>query len=86
MAEPGERLQKVLASLGFGSRRACEELIVEGRVRVNGARAHLGRRIDLAADTVEVDGVPVGVRPDLAHYLLHKPRGVVTTPAGLLSR
>ncbi|TMM15415.1 MAG: pseudouridine synthase [Actinobacteria bacterium] len=79
MAEPGERLQKVLASLGFGSRRACEELIVEGRVRVNGARAHLGRRIDLAADTVEVDGVPVGVRPDLAHYLLHKPRGVVTT-------
>jgi 23S rRNA pseudouridine2605 synthase len=75
----GERVQKVLASLGFGSRRACEELIVEGRVRVNGERAHLGRRIDLATDTVEVDGVPVGVRPDLVYYLLNKPVGVVTT-------
>jgi 23S rRNA pseudouridine2605 synthase len=75
----GQRVQKVLASLGFGSRRACEELIVEGRVRVNGARAHLGRRIDLEVDAVEVDGVPVGVRPGLVYYLLNKPAGVVTT-------
>jgi 23S rRNA pseudouridine2605 synthase len=82
----GERVQKVLASLGFGSRRACEELIVEGRVRVNGERAHLGRRIDPATDTVEVDGVPVGVRPDLVYYLLNKPVGVVTTATDPLGR
>ncbi|HWC39049.1 MAG TPA: pseudouridine synthase [Acidimicrobiales bacterium] len=82
----GERVQKVLASLGFGSRRACEELIVEGRVRVNGERAHLGRRIELATDTVEVDGVPVGVRPDLVYYLLNKPVGVVTTATDPLGR
>src|SRR5437660_633784 len=84
--EAGERVQKVLASLGFGSRRACEELIVAGRVRVNGERAHLGRRIELTADTVEVDGVPVGVRPGLVYYLLNKPVGVVTTATDPLGR
>lgn len=77
----GERLQKTLARLGFGSRRACEELIAEGRVTVDGEVAELGRRVDPEADRVEVDGVPVGVRPGLAHYLLNKPRGVVTTAA-----
>jgi 23S rRNA pseudouridine2605 synthase len=82
----GERVQKVLASLGFGSRRACEELIVEGRVRVNGERARLGRRIDPTADSVEVDGVPVGVRPGLVYYLLNKPVGVVTTATDPLGR
>jgi 23S rRNA pseudouridine2605 synthase len=75
----GERLQKVLARVGFGSRRACEELIRDGRVTVNGSVAELGRRVDPGADDVAVDGVPVGVRPDLVHYLLHKPVGVVTT-------
>lgn len=77
----GERLQKVLARTGFGSRRACEELIAEGRVRVNGRVAALGQRVDVEADVVEVDGVPLGVRPDLVYYLLNKPRGVVTTAA-----
>lgn len=77
----GERLQKTLARLGFGSRRVCEDLIADGRVTVNGAVADLGRRIRLEDDTVEVDGVPVGVRPDLVYYLLHKPAGVVTTAA-----
>ncbi len=75
----GERLQKVLARTGFGSRRACEELIADGRVRVNGQVAVLGRRIDPEHDRVEVDGVAVGVRPDLVYHLLNKPRGVVTT-------
>ncbi len=74
-----ERLQKVLARTGFGSRRSCEELIVEGRVRVNDSAAVLGQRVDPEHDRVEVDGVPVGVRPDLVHYLLNKPPGVVTT-------
>ena len=75
----GERLQKVLATRGYGSRRVCEELIAEGRVTVNGEVAVLGRRIDADADVVEVDGHLVPVRPGLVHYLLNKPAGVVTT-------
>jgi 23S rRNA pseudouridine2605 synthase len=75
----GERLQKVLARTGIGSRRVCEDLIAEGRVTVNGAVAELGRRVDPEADRVEVDGVPLSVREGLVHYLLNKPAGVVTT-------
>jgi 23S rRNA pseudouridine2605 synthase len=73
------RLQKVLAERGYGSRRACEELIAEGRVTVNGEVALLGRSIDPATDTVEVDGRPAPVRPGLVYYLLNKPAGVVST-------
>ena len=75
----GERLQKVLARVGIGSRRVCEDLIAEGRVLVDGEIAVLGRRIDVETALIEVDGAPVGVRPDLVHYLLNKPAGVVTT-------
>jgi 23S rRNA pseudouridine2605 synthase len=79
-AEPeGERLQKVLARTGIGSRRACEELIAEGRVTVNGEVAVLGRRVDPESDRVEVDGVPLTVREGVVYYLLNKPTGVVTT-------
>ncbi|MHB8457987.1 MAG: pseudouridine synthase, partial [Acidimicrobiales bacterium] len=77
----GERLQKVLARVGFGSRRICEELIAAGRVTVNGSVAELGRRVVAVQDLVEVDGVPVGVLPGLVYYLLNKPAGVVTTAA-----
>src|SRR6476469_731167 len=73
------RLQKVLAERGVGSRRHCEELIAAGRVVVNGSVAVLGRRVDPERDEVVVDGVPIGVRPDLVYYLLNKPAGVVTT-------
>jgi 23S rRNA pseudouridine2605 synthase len=73
------RLQKLLAGLGVASRRACEELIAEGRVTVNGEVAVLGRRVDPDADAVAIDGVPVPVRPGLVYYLLNKPRGVVST-------
>jgi len=69
----------VLARLGLGSRRACEELIAAGRVTVNGERAALGRRVDVDFDVVALDGVPLAVLPGLVHYLLHKPAGVVTT-------
>ena len=64
-AEPpdGRALQKVLASRGWGSRRACEELIAAGRVTVNGEVAQLGRRVDAEHDHVEIDGAPVGIRP-----------------------
>jgi 23S rRNA pseudouridine2605 synthase len=72
-------LQKVLASVGWGSRRVCEELIAAGRVTVNGEVAVLGRRVDPDVDRIEVDGAPVGVRPGLVYYLLNKPFGVVTT-------
>ena len=75
----GERLQKVLARVGIGSRRVCEDLIGEGRVLVDGEMAVLGRRVDPETALIEVDGAPVGVRPDLVHYVLNKPAGVVTT-------
>ena len=79
MTEQGERLQKVLAHAGVGSRRAVEEMIAAGRVRVNGARAVLGRRIDPEKDKVEVDGSPIPLRTELVYYLLNKPEGIVTT-------
>lgn len=75
----GERLQKVLARVGLGSRRACEELIAAGRVTVNGEVPVPGRRVDSSADRIEIDGVPLPVRPGLVHYLLNKPAGVVST-------
>jgi 23S rRNA pseudouridine2605 synthase len=75
----GERLQKVLASRGWGSRRACEDLIAAGRVTVNGDVAVLGRRVDPERDLVEIDGAPVGTRADLVYYLYNKPTGEVTT-------
>jgi 23S rRNA pseudouridine2605 synthase len=80
MAAP-ERLQKVLARAGIGSRRRCEELIEDGLVTINGVVAVLGSRADVDVDRIEVDGVAIAVRPDLVYYLLHKPAGVVTTAA-----
>jgi 23S rRNA pseudouridine2605 synthase len=81
LSSQGERLQKVLARSGFGSRRACEDLIAAGRVSVNGETAILGRRVDTDRDWVEVDGIPVSIRSGLVYYLLNKPSGVVTTAA-----
>jgi 23S rRNA pseudouridine2605 synthase len=75
----GERLQKVLAQVGVGSRRACEELIAAGRVSVNDEVASLGRRVDAGQDRVAIDGVPIGIRPGLVYYALNKPAGVITT-------
>jgi 23S rRNA pseudouridine2605 synthase len=75
----GERLQKVLARAGMGSRRLCEALIAEGRVTVDGEIAVLGRRVDSEVARIEIDGVPVPVAGDLVSYLLNKPPGVVTT-------
>lgn len=75
----GDRLQKVLARIGIGSRRTCEDLIAAGRVTVNGERAVLGRRVDPDRDVVAIDGAVTGIRPGLVHLLLNKPAGVVTT-------
>lgn len=79
--ESGERLQKVLAAAGVASRRHVEEMVRDGRVRVNGRPARIGQRVDPDVDTVDVDGAPVSLRSDLVYYLLNKPRGVVSTAA-----
>ncbi len=78
---PGERLQKVLAAAGIGSRRHCEILIEAGRVTVAGEVAILGRRVDAEHDEIALDGVVISVAPGHVHYLLNKPPGVVTTAA-----
>jgi 23S rRNA pseudouridine2605 synthase len=79
-AEP-ERLQRALARAGFGSRRVGEDLIRDGRVRVNGRPATLGDRVDPSRDEITVDGVPVAADPELRYLALNKPAGVTTTLA-----
>jgi 23S rRNA pseudouridine2605 synthase len=78
-ATDGEKLQKVMARAGYASRRACEELIEAGRVKVNGTVARTGARVDAATDEITVDGVLLSVDTELVYYLLNKPAGVVTT-------
>jgi 23S rRNA pseudouridine2605 synthase len=75
----GERLQKVLARAGLGSRRTAEDLIAAGRVRVDGEVAVLGRRVEPDHQRITVDGVPVSPTGDLVTYVLNKPPGVVST-------
>jgi 23S rRNA pseudouridine2605 synthase len=82
----GERLQKVLARAGVGSRRACEELIAGGRVKVNGQPARLGQRASAADDHISVDGIPLAVRQGMAYYLVNKPAGVLTTASDTRGR
>jgi pseudouridine synthase len=74
-----ERLQKVLAAAGYGSRRKCEELIASGRVKVNGRIARLGDKVDPRRDRIFLDGVPVDLRQDKKYFLLNKPPGYITT-------
>ncbi|GAF69664.1 unnamed protein product [marine sediment metagenome] len=80
-----ERLQKVLAAAGVGSRRACEELILEGRVRVNRKRVdQLPVLVDPSTDDIRVDGRRIHAERKV-YYLLNKPKGVLCTqrdPAG----
>ncbi|MFJ2805108.1 pseudouridine synthase [Kitasatospora sp. NPDC087271] len=75
----GERLQKVLARAGIGSRRACEELIEQGRVQVNGKLVtEQGKRVDPQNDEIKVDGLTVATQSYL-FFALNKPAGVVST-------
>jgi 23S rRNA pseudouridine2605 synthase len=76
--QSGIRLQKVLVSAGLGSRRACEEMIAEGRVTVDGEVAELGRRVDPSTAVIHVDGDRIVVREDLVYLALNKPRGVLS--------
>lgn len=81
--EPGrsERLQKVLAAAGVGSRRVCEDLIAAGRVTVDGRVAALGDKVDPASAVIHVDGERVVTDPRLVYLAMNKPRGVVSTMA-----
>lgn len=73
------RLQKVLATAGLGSRRACEELITSGRVRVDGAPVTtLGTRVDPDAAVILVDGVRVQLAGERVYLALNKPAGVLS--------
>lgn len=74
-----ERLQKLLAQAGYGSRRACEEFIVAGRVRVNGQIALLGQKADLSVDRVTLDGKPIAAPEELTYIALYKPRNVISS-------
>jgi len=74
------RLQKILAAAGVGSRRKAEEMIAAGRVTVNGSVVtELGTKADAEQDAICVDGTPVERRERLVYFLLHKPKGYVTT-------
>ena len=75
---PEERVQKILAAAGFGSRRACEKFIQAGRVRVNGNIVSLGAKADPVKDRITLDDQPVAVEEHL-YIMLNKPRGVVSS-------
>jgi 23S rRNA pseudouridine2605 synthase len=75
----GTRLQKVMAAAGVGSRRACEELIAQGRVSVDGEPVvEQGRRVDPEINVVRVDGMRITTSSHAVHLALNKPRGMVT--------
>ena len=75
-----ERLQKILARAGYGSRRHSESLITAGRVHVNGAAVtQLGAQADAASDIVEVDGKPIETAVEQVYLAMNKPAGVLTT-------
>ncbi|MEI7031383.1 pseudouridine synthase [Streptomyces pratensis] len=77
--QEGERLQKVLARAGMGSRRACEELIEQSRVEVNGEIVvEQGKRVDVHQDEIKVDGLTVAAQSFL-FFALNKPAGVVSS-------
>ena len=74
-----ERIQKILARSGLGSRRACEDLIAAGRVRVNGQIVELGAKADIEVDKISLDGRPIQAAEPLAYIALYKPRNVLST-------
>jgi len=79
-APEGVRLQKALANAGVASRRVVEEMIVAGRIRVNGTTVtELGTRIHPDRDLVDVDGVAVQLDQSKRYVMLNKPTGVVST-------
>ena len=80
------RLQKHLSECGIASRRKAEELIEQGKVRVNGRIAHIGAKVDPKRDKVTVSGKTVIANNEKMYIMLHKPRGFVTTTKDELDR
>ena len=74
-----ERLQKILAQAGYGSRRACEDFITAGRIRVNGKLAELGQKADPTVDKITVDGKAIAAPESLIYIALYKPRNILST-------
>ncbi|HNY99833.1 MAG TPA: pseudouridine synthase [Anaerolineaceae bacterium] len=82
-----ERLQKILARNGFGSRRSSETIILEGRVRVNGVVAKIGAKADPFRDTITVDGKPLPkTETRMVYVALHKPRYVLSDSGAIDDR
>jgi pseudouridine synthase len=77
-----ERVQKLMAQANIGSRRACEDLIRQGRVRVNGKVIHLGDQADPMSDTIEVDGVKLAFADQHIYIAFNKPKNVVSSAVG----
>ena len=73
-----ERLQKILARAGYGSRRSCEELISKGQVTVNGQIATLGTKADPEKDRIELNNKLVNKPEPLKYIAVYKPRGVIS--------
>lgn len=73
------RIQKAIANAGLMSRRAAEEAMLDGRVKLNGEAVVLGDRVDLESDLLTLDGVLVSVDPEVETHLLNKPLGVIST-------
>jgi 23S rRNA pseudouridine2605 synthase len=73
-----ERIQKILSRAGLGSRRACEELITAGRVRVNGQTAQLGDKANPATDRITLDGRLIAAPEEPVYIAVYKPRGVIS--------
>ena len=80
------RLQKFLAEAGIASRRKCEEFIVNGRVKINGDVAQLGRKINPMTDKVLLDDRPVKLDKRKVYIILNKPVGYVTTASDQFQR
>jgi 23S rRNA pseudouridine2605 synthase len=76
MAE--ERVQKLLAAAGYGSRRSCEQIITDGRVRVNGKIIHIGDKADPTRDEIRVDNKPIAIMQKKIYIALNKPRGYLS--------
>lgn len=74
-----DRLQKIMAQAGLGSRRDCEELIISGRVRVNGQVAVIGQKADPAMDKITLDGRLIKPAEQKVYIALNKPRYVLST-------
>ena len=75
---PTERLQKIMAKAGYGSRRSCEKIIADGKVSVNGKMATLGMKADPYKDKILVEGQEIKVEEALVYIALHKPRRVLS--------